>query len=111
MTKRPKEVRIPKSSKNENQGAAYKNKCSICEEASAHVLNGKHFCEICIESFCDICLQIKPFITVRRDMCNLNDHAQICSDCYLKICLDIVAKDNAYEHELIDERKSDIYCK
>ncbi len=100
MTKRPKEVRIPKSSKNESEQRIKINKCNICGEVSAHVLNGKHFCEICIESFCDICLQIKPFITVRRDMCNVNDHAQICSDCYLKMCLDIVDKDNAYEHEL-----------
>ena len=100
MTKRPKEVRIQKSSKNESEQRIKINKCNICGEASAHVLNGKHFCEICIESFCDICLQIKPFITVSRDMCNINDHAQICSDCYLKICLDIVAKDNAYEHEI-----------
>lgn len=109
MTKRPPEVRIPKSVPLITN--THKSTCKFCK-TDEHIMNisGTLICEDCFDDYCEICNDKKPFITVRRKISEQNGaDKQICSDCYMKLSCDIVELDKNYGIETIDAKKSDKY--
>lgn len=112
MTKRPPEIRnknpdikpsieIPKK----------ENKCELCGNPYEIVAGATRLCLECFDDFCECCHSKKPFITVRRDPKNQEHKTiqQLCSDCYSRLCNDIVKLDASYGIDSVDSKKADKY--
>ncbi len=110
MTKRPKELRVHNHDENNYAIPTINIKCRICDSSEdVKNVDGVQLCENCSDCYCDICNRVKPFITVKRDENNTNDHKQCCSDCYLSLCKSIINADEEYCEKSIDVRKSEKY--
>lgn len=118
MTKTPKEIRDRRGVDRRIGIINNGNHCFCCKQkddslfkcfSHKNEFNNDVFiflCYACSGDFCQICLKNKPFITVRRDYYAAGyGIKQICSDCYLKLCMDIVKIDNEYGIDDISESK------
>lgn len=106
MVKKPKCVRQQTDNINNTN-----HKCCFCHDVMPleflKKLDVGFICHDCLDDYCEECNKIKPFITVRKDF-NDKEHTfkQLCSDCYLKLCIEIVTMDKSYGIETIDEKKA-----
>jgi hypothetical protein len=84
----------------------HKRYCKFCKNEEEIIeifhIEDKHpvyICKNCIVNYCEICKELKEFITVRKDFNDQdskNDY-QICSDCYMKLCNEIIELDKNYD--------------
>jgi hypothetical protein len=103
MTKRPKEVRLPKKPSDTT--------CFGCECSGEFKIEEGWICHECFHLYCEVCKQFVDAITVRRDPTNQHHtHKQACCDCYLQSCHDIIKLDSEYGIEDIDKKKDGL-CK
>ena len=108
MTKKPHEIRNKRINEDQTtENHKINKKCIYCESAGEIKIDNGMICLDCFADYCEICNQMKPFITVRKDTKNLEHKfiKQTCSDCYLNMSNDIVKLDASYGIESIDIKK------
>lgn len=121
MPRKPKEL---KRRKTDNPDDAYAiptvsvAKCVVCgltnseaKESGTELIfspidkdNHSFVCENCFDDFCEVCRKMKTkFMTHRNYRIKEDKFSQICVECYIKKCDEIIQMDKEYEVKLSEK--------